>query len=227
MTNGDPKGADLAVKEVSFRYSPSEPAVFEQFSVRFPAGSRTVLLGRSGCGKSTLLALVGLLEQPQRGTVSWDGEDTDVWSDQQRSKVRNRHIGFVFQDHLLDPLLSASENVALPLRFAENQRSRAERSSVALASLTNVGLADFAHRSPSELSGGQGQRVAIARALVSTPRLLLVDEPTSALDSANSTAVLNLIDQVNAEHGTTIVISTHDETVIAHADTVIRLDRER
>ena len=171
------------------------------------AGEHVAVRGPSGCGKSTLLHMLGCVETPTRGSLRFDGTDVTSLSDRDRSLLRLRQIGFVFQRFFLLPMLTAFENVELPQ--SEAGASRAERRARTRELLEYVGLGARADHRPSELSGGEMQRVAIARALANRPRLLLADEPTGELDRATGEQIATLLDRVNAD-GTALVIVTHD-----------------
>jgi len=181
-------------------------------------GEFVSVMGPSGCGKSTLLYLLGLLATPTEGTVVLDGTDTGAISDGRRTRLRRRHIGFVFQRFNLLAALSAEENVALALRLRhEAVQTRAREM------LAAVGLDDKRRRRPGELSVGEQQRVAIARALVTRPDVLLADEPTGNLDSEASERVLDLIGRFHKESGQTIVLITHNEKVAERAERLVRM----
>jgi putative ABC transport system ATP-binding protein len=171
------------------------------------------IVGPSGCGKSTLLNLVGVIDQPTSGTVTIAGKRVDAMSDREATSFRLHNIGFVFQRFYLMPILSALENVALPM--AEARVTRDERNSRAAELLAYVGLSARERHRPSELSGGEQQRVAIARALANHPALLLADEPTGELDARTGTEIISLFERLSSD-GTTIVVVTHDED-LAHA----------
>ena len=178
------------------------------------AGDYVAVTGPSGSGKSTLLHLLGLLDAPTEGCYLLDGLDTSALCDRDRSALRGRRIGFVFQAFHLLPYRTALENVLLAELY--NQTSRGDRVRAAAGALDAVGLAHRLDALPTTLSGGECQRVAIARALVNRPSLLLCDEPTGNLDSRNAAALMELLDQLNAA-GFTIVVITHDVQVAAHA----------
>ena len=183
-------------------------------------GESVAVIGPSGSGKSTLLHLVGLLDRPTGGTYRLGGTDTRRLSDDQRARLRNRAIGFVFQSFNLVAAESALDNVAAPLVYAGTRR--AERIARAREALDQVGLADRYRHHPNQLSGGQRQRVAIARALVTRPPLLLADEPTGNLDSSSGADVLALLDELRVS-GLTVITITHDPDIAAHADRVVRI----
>ena len=180
-------------------------------SLRVQAGERLAILGPSGSGKSTLLNLVGLLDRPTEGHYRLEGADVGSLNNQSRARLRNQKIGFVFQHFHLLPNLSALENVALPLQYADFPGSHIRAQ--AQAALEAVGLAARQAHRPAQLSGGERQRVAIARAIIRTPRLLLADEPTGALDSEHGERILNLIEDLNRSHGITVMMITHDATI--------------
>ncbi|HEY3114885.1 MAG TPA: ABC transporter ATP-binding protein [Gemmatimonadaceae bacterium] len=171
-------------------------------------GDYVAIVGPSGCGKSTLLNLIGVIDQPTSGTVEISGKRVDDMSDWEATAFRLYNIGFVFQRFYLMPILSALENVALPM--AEAKVPREERRERAAQLLAYVGLSNRERHRPSELSGGEQQRVAIARALANRPTLVLADEPTGELDAHTGAEIISLFQRLNAD-GTTIVVVTHDE----------------
>src|SRR4028119_2193793 len=178
------------------------------------------LMGPSGSGKSTLMNILGCLDSLTAGTYILNGKDVSKMADNDLAEVRNKEIGFVFQQFNLLPRLSASENVALPLIYAGVARK--ERTERAMEVLAKVGLADRSHHKPNELSGGQIQRVAIARALVNDPAIILADEPTGNLDSKTSVEVMDIFGKIQAS-GNTVVLVTHEEEIAAYAKRVVRL----
>ena len=184
------------------------------------AGESISILGPSGSGKSTLLHVIGCLDTPTRGRYLLEGEEVGSLDPGRMAEVRNRRFGFVFQSFHLLPRLSALENVAMPLRFAG--KSTAEQRERAAALLERVGLTDRLTHRPSELSGGQQQRVAIARALANRPAVLLADEPTGNLDSHSGEEVVALLEELNGE-GQTVIVVTHDEGLAARTSRVIRM----
>lgn len=183
-------------------------------------GEFVAIMGASGSGKSTLMNIIGCLDKPSSGTYSLEGVELQYYSDDELAEVRNKKIGFVFQQFNLLPRMTALENVMLPLIYGgverEKRRERAERY------LKLVGLGDRVQHRPSELSGGQQQRVSIARALVNQPQILLADEPTGALDSSTSAEIMNLLDEMHRD-GLTVILVTHDQEVASYAKRVIRL----
>lgn len=184
-------------------------------------GEFLAIMGPSGSGKSTLLHLLAGVEQPSSGQVLLEGVDMAAMSDDERTLVRRRRLGFVFQQFNLLPLLSAEENVALPLLLDGVANSAARQRAV--AALERVGMLHRRTHLPSELSGGEQQRVAIARALVIEPVLLLADEPTGNLDSRSGQHVIDLLRQLVRERGQTIVMVTHDQQVAAHVDAIAHM----
>ena len=183
-------------------------------------GEFVAIVGKSGSGKSTLMNIIGALDVPTEGEYYLGGEDVSVMSDRQLARIRNRMIGFIFQQYNLLPKLNLLENVELPLLYGGV--SPAERKERAMASLAKVGLAEKWRNLPNQLSGGQQQRVSIARALAGNQSLILADEPTGALDSKTSREVLNFLKQLN-EEGNTIVMITHDNSIALEARRVVRI----
>jgi putative ABC transport system ATP-binding protein len=186
----------------------------KQVSLQIEQGDFVAIMGASGSGKSTLMNILGCLDQPSSGHYLLAGEAVESMSADQLASIRNRRIGFVFQQFNLLPRTSALENVELPMVYAGIKA--VQRQEQALAALTTVGLRERASHTPSELSGGQQQRVAIARALVNQPQLILADEPTGALDSSTSEDIMKLLQQLNRE-GMTVVLVTHEADIAAWA----------
>ena len=178
------------------------------------------LMGPSGSGKSTLMNIIGCLDSPTAGIYVLNNKDVSKMADDDLAEVRNKDIGFVFQQFNLLPRLTAAENVALPLVYAGIGKK--ERNERAMAVLAQVGLADRSHHRPNELSGGQIQRVAIARALVNNPAIILADEPTGNLDSKTSEEVMHIFGKIQAA-GNTVVLVTHEEDIAGYAKRVVRL----
>ena len=183
-------------------------------------GEFVAIVGKSGSGKSTLMNIIGALDVPTEGEYHLGGEDVSDMTDDELAEIRNKMIGFIFQQYNLLPKLDLLENVELPLLYAGVGAS--ERRERAMAALEKVGLKEKYKNMPSQLSGGQQQRVSIARALAGDPSLILADEPTGALDSRTSRDVLNFLKQLNNE-GNTIVMITHDSSIAMEAKRVVRI----
>ena len=183
-------------------------------------GEFVAIVGKSGSGKSTLMNIIGALDVPTSGNYYLGGYDTSSMSDNELAEIRNRMLGFIFQQYNLLPKLSILENVELPLLY--QGMKEADRKKRAMEELTKVGLKDKAMMRPQQLSGGQQQRVSIARALAGSPSIILADEPTGALDSKTSREVLGFIKQLNDE-GNTIVMITHDPTLAVQAKRVVQI----
>jgi putative ABC transport system ATP-binding protein len=198
-------------------------AVFDDLDLEFAEGSFTALMGPSGSGKSTLLNLVAGLDRPTAGTVVVAGAEVSAMSPGALAGWRARHVGFVFQSYNLLPVLTAFQNVELPLLLT--RLSRAERRDHVATALGVVGLSDRADHFPRQLSGGQEQRTAIARAIVSDPTIILLDEPTGQLDAKSATEVLELLQRLNREFHKTILMVTHDPHAAQFAATVLHLDK--
>ncbi len=213
----------VVFEKVSKIYQVGEVAIpaLQGVSLRIPARRFSMVLGPSGSGKTTLLNLVGCLDQPTGGQIEVCGEKVAEISDDRISEFRARHIGFIFQNFNLIPVLSAVENVEYPLTLLEMKS--AERRERSMAILESVGLADHGRHRPNQLSGGQKQRVAIARALVKGPSLVLADEPTANLDSRTGASIIELMQQVQERHGATFIFSTHDPQLISHAQEVFSI----
>jgi putative ABC transport system ATP-binding protein len=214
----EPVRTTLSARGLSKVYGSGELAVWALREVDFELheGELVVLLGASGSGKSTLLNIVGGLDRPTSGTVEFDGSDITSYSDHDLTLYRRDHVGFVFQFYNLVPSLTAEENVALVTEIAPDPMTPAE-------ALTLVDLGDRLTHFPAQLSGGEQQRVAIARAIAKRPRILLCDEPTGALDSQTGVVVLEAIERINRELGTTTALITHNAGIAAMSDRVISL----
>ena len=205
----------------TYRRGDEQVRVLVDFDFTLNAGEFVVVTGPSGAGKSTLLHIVGGLDAPDTGTVALDGQDMWTMSAGARAAFRRRNLGFVFQFFNLVPMLTAVQNVSLPLVLdgvaARSADARAEEL------LQRVGLGDRARHRPAELSGGQMQRVAVARALVARPSIILADEPTGNLDSHSSTEVLDLLRALSDEDGTAVVMVTHDHTAASYGSRELNL----
>jgi len=212
-------GARIVVDHVRKSFENGRVRALEDVSFVVEPGELVALTGSSGSGKSTLLNLIGALDRPDAGSIAVGSDALESLDDP--AAYRAGTVGFVFQSHHLVPTLTAAENVQLPM-FGRGL-SRRERETRAAGLLEEVGLQDRVHARPPVLSGGERQRVAIARALANEPRLLLADEPTGALDSETSAQVLDLLQRLRAQRGTTILLVTNDDQVAARADRLLRL----
>ena len=193
-------------------------------SLSIDQGEFVAIVGSSGSGKSTAMNIIGCLDVPTSGSYHLGGVDVSTMDDDQQAEIRNKMLGFIFQQYNLIPKLSVLENVELPLLYAGVPAE--ERQDRAIRSLERVGLADKWKHLPSQLSGGQQQRVSIARALAGSPSVILADEPTGALDSRTGREVLSFLKQLNRE-GDTVVLITHDNSIAVRADRIIRLQDGR
>ena len=194
-------------------------AVLRDVSFEIPQGEFVAIVGPSGSGKTTLLGLLAGLDAPTRGTVELDGRPFSTLDEDARARVRGEKVGFVFQSFQLVPTLTALENVQVPLELRGEPGAPARAREL----LQRVGLGDRMHHVPAQLSGGEQQRVALARAFVNRPRILFADEPTGNLDSDNGARIVELIESLNRESGSTVVLVTHDLQLAARTQRVIRL----
>jgi len=215
-------GTLIQIEDMTKVYQMGEVQVhaLRGLSLAVQKGEYVAIMGASGSGKSTLMNMIGLLDQPTSGSYQIQGTEASQLSRGKLADLRNREIGFVFQQFNLLPRISARRQVELPLFYAGSSRSKGQQ--MAQEALDLVGLADRADHRPDELSGGQQQRVAIARALVNKPSLLLADEPTGALDSKTGAEVMNLFDELHAQ-GLTVITVTHDPVVAQRAQRVVTL----
>ena len=191
-------------------------------NVSIGAGEMIAIMGPSGCGKTTLLNVLSGIDEPTSGEVDINGKSLFSVSDDERSRMRAEYLGFIFQDFNLLPVLSAVENVELPLLLLGKSANDAR--TTALDALSAVGLSDRSDHRPSELSGGQQQRVAIARAIVHNPAVVLCDEPTGNLDSKTSSNVMSLLKSINQKMGTTFLLVTHDSSIAKQCSRILNMD---
>lgn len=217
----------ISIKSVSKTFSKGNTIIkpLEDLSLDVPRGEFLSLMGPSGSGKTTLLNLIAGIDSPTSGEILIDGRDIAHLSRTELTKWRSVHVGYIFQLYHLVPILSAYENIELPLLLGK--LSKAERKEKILAALDLVGLGDRADHRPSELSGGQEQRVAIARAIVHDPDLLVADEPTGDLDRDSADSILTLLNTLATEHEKTIVMVTHDPKASAAAHRTMQLEKGR
>ena len=209
----------------SYRKGPSLVTPLEHLDLDVPRGEFLALMGPSGSGKTTLLNLISGIDSPSAGSLVIDGREISALSRRELTRWRAATVGYIFQLYHLVPVLTAFENVELPLLITRMpRRERRERTEAALAL---VGLADRMHHTPAELSGGQEQRVAIARALIADPPLLVADEPTGDLDRESASHILGLLRSLSRDHGKTIVMVTHDAKAAAAADRTLHLEKGR
>lgn len=212
----------IQVKDMYKIYNPGENEVraLDGISLTVREGEFVAIIGHSGSGKSTLMNMLGCLDVPTEGEYILNGQDVSSLSDNELSEVRNNYIGFIFQGFNLIQNLTALENVELPLIYRKVERN--ERRRLAEEALRKVGLKERMKHKPAEMSGGQQQRVAIARAIAATPPLILADEPTGNLDSKSTKDIMEILDGLN-EQGNTIVLITHDDGIAANAKRVVRI----
>jgi len=205
----------------SFSMGSYELPVLKGINLEIQRGELIAIVGASGAGKSTLLHIIGTLDKPSSGTVTFDSQDLFQMTETQQAEFRNRRIGFVFQFHHLLPEFTALENVCMPA-FVQ-RRDPASVESDATALLTEVGLGQRLHHKPGELSGGEQQRVAMARALMQNPDMVLADEPTGNLDTHSGDALFALMRELNKSRGTTFIIVTHNDKLSAQSDRIIHM----
>ena len=215
----------VSVRDVtkSYKRDSFEVKVLSGVSLEVSEGDYVSLMGPSGSGKSTLLNLLAGIDRPTSGDIEVAGHSVSRLNESQLARWRHRHIGFIFQFYNLIPVLTAFENVELPLTLAK--LSKAQRAAKVKTALEVVGLGDRMKHYPRQLSGGQEQRVAIARAIVTDPSLLLADEPTGDLDAESAEEILDLLDQLNTEFGKTIIMVTHDPKAARRAARAIRIEK--
>lgn len=204
----------------SYKMGANSLHVLKGINLTVAEGEFVAIMGASGSGKSTLLNIIGMLDTHDSGLYELDGVKIEKLNEKKAANYRNKFLGFIFQSYNLISFKNVVENVSLPLYY--QNISRKDRSQIAMQYLERVGLTDWAHHLPNELSGGQKQRVAIARALAARPKLLLADEPTGALDSKTSAEVMKLIQEINDE-GKTILMVTHEEDIAKMCKRIVRL----
>ncbi|GEO10376.1 ABC transporter ATP-binding protein [Segetibacter aerophilus] len=204
-----------------YRTDTVETLAINNISLNIDKGEFLSIMGPSGCGKSTLLNIMGLLDNPTKGEVSIDKQDTTKLNDKKLAAFRNRKLGFIFQSYHLINDLKVLDNVELPLLYRNSTAK--ERRQLATEALEKVGLSNRMKHFPTQLSGGQKQRVAIARAIVGQPEIILADEPTGNLDSAMGNEIMEILLQLNERDGTTIVMVTHDENMARKTHRLVRL----
>lgn len=222
MTDAFKNEPIIRVKDMKkvYRMGDVEVHALRGIDLEVQPGETVAIMGPSGSGKSTLMNMIGCLDSPSSGEYYLDGQLVSDLVDDELAMVRNKKIGFVFQNYNLLPRANALQNVELPLRYSNDKSSLRDRSA---AALEKVGLGDRMNHKPKELSGGQQQRVAIARAIVNLPAIILADEPTGNLDSKSGQEIMELLLNLNARNGTTLVIVTHDQGVAAQTQRIIRL----
>ena len=203
-----------------YRTSDVETTALNNVNVEVEPGEFIAVMGPSGCGKSTLLNVLGMLDTPDSGSYEFAGENVADYAESKLADIRKQSIGFIFQSFNLVDELTVAENVALPLLYQGVPKK--EREERVQAVLERVGIAHRADHRPQQLSGGQQQRVAVARAVITNPKLILADEPTGNLDSANGEEVLDLLNQLNSD-GTTIIMVTHDQSHADHASRIVNM----
>jgi putative ABC transport system ATP-binding protein len=216
--------AIVSVKDAVKNYTLGKVVVpaLRGITLEVRGGEFLSIAGPSGSGKTTLLNLIGCVDTPTSGTVEVAGKDTRQLSERALTDLRLHTIGFIFQSFNLVSVLSVFQNIELPL-LLQRELGPADRRKRVMALLDRVGIREYATHRPNELSGGQRQRVAIARALVARPQLVLADEPTANLDSVTGQNILDLMKELNRTEGTTFIFSTHDQRVMAHASSIVRL----
>ncbi len=215
----------IKVENVSKTYTRDKMSVpvLNKVSLDIPSGSFIALMGPSGSGKTTLLNLIAGIDRPSGGRITINGDDIGSLGESQLSAWRSRNVGFIFQFYNLIPVLTAYENVELPLMLTP--LSKAQRRQQVETALAIVGLADRMKHTPNQLSGGQQQRVAIARAIATDPNIIVADEPTGDLDKKSALEIMTLLERLNKEFGKTIIMVTHDPSAAEHAGIVRHLDK--
>jgi lipoprotein-releasing system ATP-binding protein len=206
-----------------FRSGADELVIFSDLDLEVCRGERLAIIGESGAGKSTLLYLLGALDRPSNGTIHFNQRDISRFSDAELAELRNREVGFVWQNHSLLPEFTAQENVMMPLLI--RGIAYPDAAPVSLARLDEVGLRNRASHRAGELSGGEQQRVALARALVGNPKVLLADEPTGSLDYRTGEMIMAMLEDLHRNHGLTSIYATHNLTFANRGDRILKLDK--
>jgi putative ABC transport system ATP-binding protein len=211
----------LIAREVTkeYRSGDNQLAVLRDVTFEIPQGSFVAIVGPSGSGKTTLLGLLAGLDTPTRGKIFMDDADLTELSENGRARLRGEKVGFVFQSFQLIPTLTAQENIQVPLELRGENGAEARARDL----LERVGLSGRGHHFPAQLSGGEQQRVAIARAFANSPRILFADEPTGNLDGATGERIVELLESINRNEGSTVILVTHDQNIASHAARTIRL----
>ncbi len=216
----------LELEHVAKRYEesgPNGPPVLKDISLQVKAGETLAIVGPSGSGKSTLLNLIGMLDRPSAGTVRLEGEDHSRWTEQEAAAIRNRKIGFVFQEHHLLPQCTVLENVLIPTLAQKKSGENEKTEKRAMELLREVGLEERMGYFPGQLSGGEKQRAAVVRALIHEPPLVLADEPTGSLDKTTSEKLAELLAELNRRHGMTLIMVTHSQALAGRMGRVLEL----
>jgi lipoprotein-releasing system ATP-binding protein len=214
----------LSIKEISKSYS-QRGVVLDKLSLEVSEGDTIAIMGPSGSGKTTLMNIIGLLDKPDDGEIIFNGEPISGFSENKSAEYRNRNIGFVFQDHLLIPYLTVSENIYLPLLAFDNTKNDlAVKEEFAGSVMKKIGIDTLKDKYPFQISGGEAQRVALVRALVNKPSIILADEPTGSLDSKNAELLGDLLLEINKVYGITIILATHSPVLAAKMSKTYRLE---
>ncbi len=217
----------IHLKDIHKSYTDTdEVRVFEGLNMSVWEGEIVGITGPSGSGKTTLMNIVGLIDRPDKGEVYILGSNTMEMGEKELSAFRNENIGFVFQYHYLIPELTALENICIPVLIAKKNASQ-EDEKKCLQVLEYVGLSDKVNSLPSELSGGERQRVAVARAIINEPAIILADEPTGSLDQDNKTKIMDLFTSIRDRYRTTILIATHDMSLLRYMDRIYRIENRK